>query len=142
MSSAGNSTWVIVPLAMARVLRCGAGRCVPHYRRSGLDGFGRLRLDAREEGHRRIDHATRLVDERAPLEQLEELRAAVAIRPVRVPVPQLLEDPGRRTGHEWRDRKADEPAGLHEVAEDAREPCGGGLIAGLGLLVERPGLLG
>src|SRR5215207_9318348 len=122
MSAAGSSTWVIVPLAMARVLRCGDGRCVPQYRRSGLDGFGRLRVDPRKEGHRRIDHATRLVDERAPLEQLEELRAAVAVRPVPVAVPQLFEDPGRRTGHERRDRQAYEPAGLHEVAEDAREP--------------------
>ena len=79
---------------------------------------------------------------RAPGELVEDRRAAVAVRAVRVAVAELGEDARGGAGHERRDGQADQPAGLEEVAEHAAQARRGRLVAGLGRLGQDPRLLG
>src|SRR6478672_9994793 len=101
MSSAGNSLWLIVPLAMSVTS-------------SGCFAF----------------------------ELVEDRWAAVAVRAVRVRVPELGQDARAGRGHIGRDRQPEEPARLDEIAQDVAQARRRGLVARRGRLGQGPRLLG
>ena len=78
----------------------------------------------------------------APAQPVEDWRAAVAVRLIRVVEAQLREDARRDAGHERSCGETHEPARLHEVAEDAAESLARRCIAVPRRLRKRPGLLG
>ena len=78
----------------------------------------------------------------APDELVEDRRAAVAVRAVRIGVPELGEESRRGRRQERRGRQPDQPADLDEVAEDVAQPRLRRRVAGLGGLRQDPRLLG
>src|SRR5262245_13155608 len=145
--------WVIVPFAMALAPSSRLGRYPSVWvdpvneRRSARRGIDRrdgLDLEPREE-RLRCAKGARFAHVAAPRELVEERRAAVAVRGVRIVVAELGERARRDRWHGRRAGERHEPNRLDEVAENARqaEPRSLGVRAlTLRGLREHPRLLG